>query len=422
MNLLENFLDKSKTAFHATKNAADFLLANGFEEIKETDDKQMKVGGKYFTTRNGSALIAVKICGENSFNIVASHSDSPCFKIKGSPEMKSDNYVKLNVERYGGGIFYSWLDSPLTIAGRVIIERDNQLIAKVFTSKHNFVIPSVAIHFNRTVNDGIKLNPQTDMSPIADLIDVDGLKKELEEFSDGGKIADYDLYLVSAAKPFKAGFKDELLVAPRIDNLTSVISSLEALRDSNPKQIAVCYIADNEEVGSETKQGAASKFLRDFLKRVARDLNKEKDFDKMLASSFMLSDDNAHAVHPNRPEFSDPTNRVKLGEGIVVKHHANQNYTTDAFSSAIVKKIFSDANVKFQDFYSRSDAPCGSTLGAISSSQISIKSADIGIAQLAMHSSVETMAESDYAEAVKGLAAFYNCEIIADGDDKVSVC
>lgn len=425
MNLPVEFLDKSKTVFHACANAAGLLKENGFEELKENLKWNVKKGGKYFVTRNGSSLIAFKIGGEDSFNIVASHSDSPCFKIKANPEIKSDNYEKLNVERYGGGIFYSWLDSPLTIAGRVIISRDNELIAKLFASDHNFVIPSVAIHFNRAVNDGIKLNPQTDMLPVADILSGNAagknLAEELKTVADGGKIVDYDLYLVSATKPFFAGFCDELLCSPRIDNLTSAVSSLEALIAASPKEIAVCYIADNEEVGSGTKQGAASKFMRDVLKRIAKCLGKDNEFDEMLANSFIVSDDNAHAVHPNHPEFSDPTNRVKLGAGIVIKHHANQNYTTDAFSSAIIKRIFDEAGVSYQDFYTRSDMPCGGTLGAISSSQVSIKSVDIGIPQLAMHSAVETMAAEDYETAKRGLIAFYNAKISADGDDKTTI-
>lgn len=422
MNLLEKFLNNSKTAFHACENAAEYLRANGFKELKESEKFKVEKGGKYYVTRNGSAVIALKIGDVNSFNVVASHADSPCFKIKGSPEMKIENYVKLNVERYGGGIFYSWLDTPLTIAGRVIIEQDNRLIARVFTSDHKFVIPSVAIHFSRTVNDGVKLNPQVDMSPVAGLAEAEkSLAKELEKFADGGKVVDYDLYIVSATEPFKAGFSDELLCSPRIDNLTSAFSSLVAIANSDPKEIAVCYIADNEEVGSQTKQGAGSKFLYDVLKRVATALGKENDFDEMLASSFLVSDDNAHAVHPNHPEYSDPTNRVKLGEGIVIKHHANQNYTTDAFSSAIIKKIFDKAGVKYQDFYSRSDMPCGGTLGAISSSQVSIKSVDVGLAQLAMHSAVETMAVKDFEVAVKGLTAFYDSKIIFEADDKIEI-
>ncbi len=425
MNLLTEFLDKSKTAFHACANAAEFLKENGFEELKENDKWNVKKGGKYFVSRNGSAIIAFKIGGENSFNIVASHADSPCFKIKANPEMKSDNYEKLNVERYGGGIFYTWLDSPLTIAGRVIVSRDNRLIAKLFTSKHNFVIPSVAIHFNRSVNEGLKLNPQTDMSPIAEILNENetgkGLIKELKDVAGDGEVKEYDLYLVSAQKPFSAGFNDELLCSPRIDNLTSAISSLEAIVKAEPKEIAICYVADNEEVGSGTKQGAASKFLIDVLTRIAKCLGKENELDEMLASSFMVSDDNAHAVHPNHPEFSDPTNRVKLGDGIVVKHHANQNYTTDAFSSAIIKKILDEAGVEYQDFYTRSDMPCGGTLGAISSAQVSIKSVDVGIPQLAMHSAVETMAIKDYETAKRALIAFYNAKITADGDDKTQI-
>ena len=420
-NLLCNYLNDSLTAFHAHDNAVQILKENGFAELKENEDYQITVGGKYYVSKNGSALIAFKV-GENfAFNIVASHSDSPCFKLKYNPEITVENYVKFNVERYGGGIFYSWFDRPLTVAGRVILSNGNTLESKVFTSQKTFIIPSVAIHFNRTCNDGLKFNAQTDMSPIADLATKGGLEKELLDFADGKKIEDTELYLVCKQECFTAGFSDGILASPRIDNLASAISSIESLIACTPKSIAITYIADNEEVGSSTKQGAGSRFLFETLKRIAKALEKEENFDKALANSFMVSDDNAHAVHPNHPEYSDPTNRVKMGNGIVIKHHANQNYTSDAFSSAIIKKIFDSVGVKHQDFFMRSDLPCGGTLGAISSTQVSIKSVDIGIAQLAMHSAVECMAISDYEEAVKGLTAFFDAKISSDGSNKVSI-
>ena len=420
-NLLVNYLSKSLTAYHAHDNAVKLLEKNGFLELKENDEYKIKVGGKYFVSKDGSALIAFSVGKDFAFNVVASHSDSPCFKLKYNPEIKVGNYVKFNVERYGGGLLYSWLDRPVTVAGRVILSDGNSLESHVFTSKKTFVIPSVAIHFNRSANDGLKLNPQVDLCPVAEIFTSGGLDKELEEFANGKKVEDSDLFVVCSQTPFTCGFNDELLCSPRIDNLSSAISSLEGLINCSPKAIAVAFVADNEEVGSSTKQGAGSKFLIDTLTRISVALGKKDQLDRALANSFMVSFDNAHATHPNHPELSDPTNQVKLGEGIVIKHHANQNYTTDAFSSAIIKKIFDGASVKRQDFFMRSDLPCGGTLGAISSRQVSIRSVDVGLAQLAMHSAVETMAIADYAYAVSGLTAFYNCKIICDGSKKVNV-
>ncbi len=420
-NLLINYLQKSLTPYHAHDNAVKFLEKNGFTELKESSAFKVKVGGKYFVSRDGSALIAFKIGEELSFNIVASHSDSPCFKLKYNPEIKVENYSKFNVEKYGGGLLYSWLDRPVTVAGRVILSSGDTFESHTFTSSKTFVIPSLAIHLNRSANDGLKLNPQVDLSPVADVFKNGGLDEELKSFAGDKAIADYDLFVVCAQAPFTSGYEDELLCSPRIDNLASAISSLEALVNSSPKAISVAYIADNEEVGSSTKQGAGSKFLFDTLNRIAEGLGKAKDFDTALANSFMVSDDNAHAIHPNHPELSDPTNRVKMGEGIVIKHHANQNYTSDAFSSAVIKRVFDNAGVKYQDFFMRSDMPCGGTLGAISSRQVSIRSVDIGLAQLAMHSAVETMAIKDYVLAVEGLKSFLSCRITSDGSKKVTV-
>ena len=415
-DLLTQYLDHSLTAYHAHDNAVSYLAKEGYTELKENEEWKIERNKGYYVSRDGSALIAFNVGKELSFNIVASHADSPCFKIKANPELKVDGYFKFNVERYGGGIFYSWFDRPLTVAGRVILKDGAKLEAKTFTSEKTFVIPSVAIHFNRSVNDGVKLNPQVDMCPLIGTEIEKGLEIELEKFANGKEICDFDLYVVCSQKPFSAGFADEFICSPRIDNLTSAFSSVEAIASAKPKAINVAYIADNEEVGSATKQGAGSKFLFDTLRRISASLGYgEEEFERSLASSFMVSDDNAHAVHPNHPELSDPTNRVKLGGGVVIKHHANQNYTSDAFSSSIIKTVFDKAGAAYQDFYMRSDLPCGGTLGAISSKNLSIRSVDIGLAQLAMHSAVETFAAKDYEQAVKGLTAFYSCALKADG-------
>ncbi|MCD8373431.1 MAG: M18 family aminopeptidase [Clostridia bacterium] len=419
MNGLFEYLDSSKTAYHAVKNAVNFLEANGFKELKECDSWRIVRGEKYYVVRDGSALVAF-IAGEKSgFNIVASHADSPCFKIKYNPEIKVENYFKLSTEKYGGGIYYSFLDTPVTIAGRVVLSDGNKFECQVFTSEKTFIIPSVAIHYNRQVNEGIKINPQTDLCVLEGIGCAGGLEKELEEFAGGKKLADYDLYAVSAAIPFESGYGGKVFSSPRIDNLTSVYASLCSLVAAKPIATSVVFIADNEEVGSQTKQGAGSRFLYGVLENIARCLG--EDLPSSLANSFFVSCDNAHAMHPNHPELSDPTNKTFLGGGIVIKHHAGQNYTTDGLASSVIKSIFGGAGAKYQDFFMRSDLPCGWTLGAISSSQVSVRSADIGIAQLAMHSCIETASLADYDELVKGLTAFYSRRIKCSGADSVEI-
>lgn len=419
MNDIFEFLDKSKTAYHAVENATAVLKENGFTELKENEKRKIEKGGKYFVTRNRSALVAFTVGEKHSFNIVASHADSPCFKIKAEPSMTVENMVKLNVERYGGGLNYTFLDRPVTIAGRVVLTDGKTYESKTFTSAKTFVIPSVAIHFNRAANDGVKFNPQVDMSPLVSALSEKGLEKELKDFAGDKKIIDGDLFVVSAEKPFVAGYGDELICSPRIDNLTSAYCSLKGLLAAKPKAINVCYVADNEEVGSQTRQGAGSDFLLSVTARIADALG--FDLSAALADSFMVSFDNAHALHPNHPEFSDPTNKTLLGKGIAIKHHANFNYTTDALSSSIMKGVWQEKGVKYQDFYMRSDLPCGGTLGAISSSQLSITSIDIGLPQLAMHSACETACLTDIDEGIKAVTAFYSVAFSSDGDGKITV-
>lgn len=418
MMTLFDFLENSKTAYHAVENSARILSENGFVRLEENEKRALKEDGKYFVTRNGSALIAFTVGKRRAFNVVASHADSPCFKIKASPSIGADNLVKLNVERYGGGLNYTFLDRPVTIAGRVVLTDGKTYESKTFSSEKTFVVPSVAIHFNRNANDGLKLNPQTDMCPLVSALGEKGLEKELAAFAGDKKIADADLFVVPCQKPFRAGYSDELFCSPRIDNLTSAYCSLLGIINAKNKAINVCYIADNEEVGSQTRQGAGSDFLRAVTERIADALG----FDKSLAyaDSFMLSFDNAHATHPNHPELSDPTNKTTLGGGVVIKHHANFNYTSDAVSSSVLKGVFDKADVKYQDFYMRSDLPCGGTLGAISSSQVSILSADLGLPQLAMHSACETACVKDVDEGIKATTAFFSTAFASGGDGVIT--
>lgn len=418
MMTLFDFLENSKTAYHAVENSARILSENGFVRLEENEKRALKEDGKYFVTRNGSALIAFTVGKRRAFNVVASHADSPCFKIKASPSIGADNLVKLNVERYGGGLNYTFLDRPVTIAGRVVLTDGKTYESRTFSSEKTFVVPSVAIHFNRAANDGLKLNPQTDMCPLVSALGEKGLEKELAAFAGDKKIADADLFVVPCQKPFRAGYSDELFCSPRIDNLTSAYCSLLGIINAKNKAINVCYIADNEEVGSQTRQGAGSDFLRAVTERIADALG----FDKSIAyaDSFMLSFDNAHATHPNHPELSDPTNKTALGGGVVIKHHANFNYTSDAVSSSVLKGVFNKADVKYQDFYMRSDLPCGGTLGAISSSQVSILSADLGLPQLAMHSACETACVKDVDEGIKATTAFFSTAFASGGDGVIT--
>ena len=417
---LTQYLDRSYTAYHAVANAAAYLAERGFVLLNETEPYRIEAGKRYFIVRDGSALIALSVGNRKTFRFAASHTDSPAFKVKGDAVATVEAYCKLIVEKYGGGLFYSWLDRPLALAGRAVVKREGKILSVPVASEETFVIPSVAIHFNRSANDGIKLNPQTDMMPLIGLDHAIRSVKELFAQRTEGEIVDWDLFVVCREKPFVNGLDGAFLSAPRIDNLTSAFASLEAVADCAPDGIAVAFLADNEEVGSATKQGAGSTFLRETAERVYRAIGGD-NFDGALAESLFLSVDNAHALHPNHPELSDPTNRTMPGKGVVIKRHANQNYTTDALSAAIVKEIFDRAGVKHQDFYMRSDLPCGGTLGAISSSQLSVRSCDVGLAQLAMHSAVETFCLKDYEEMKRGIKAFFGSRFAVHGYGEYSL-
>ncbi len=411
---LTDFLDRGKTAYHAAEEAAIFLEKQDYVRLAEGERWALSRGGKYYVMRNGSSLIAFAI-GEKpgGFRIVASHLDSPALKIKGNPVTCVGGAAKLNTAPYGGALYYSWLDIPLSVAGRVVRRIGNTLRTETVTDSKILVIPSLAIHMQREANKSLALNPQIDLSPILSLSE-----NAIVPLGSGeGTLLDADLFLVNASKPYFAGLEEELLVSPRIDDLASAFASLEALNVCGNAGVSLSYLADNEEIGSRTKQGAGSDFLKSVLSRIAVSLGEEET--AMLANSFFVSADNAHAIHPNHPEKSDPTNPVTLGGGVVIKYHAGGNYTTDAISAAIFKSILDDSSVPHQDFYMRSDMPCGSTLGAISSLSVSIPSVDIGIAQLAMHSATETMACEDYLHLRAAMRAFYRTEIAVEADGSI---
>ena len=407
MEQLLHFLETSLTAYHAVENAKAFLLKKGFIALDERESWQLKENGKYFVTRNGSSLIAFTYQRQGNFKIIASHTDSPCFKLKESPEMKGA-FTRLNVEPYGGGIYYTFFDRPLRLAGRVFKEENGKIVSALYTSEETFVIPSLAIHMNRDANNEFAPDPQTDLAPLYCIGDGK-LEPALAR----------DLFLVPDQKPFVNGANGEFLSSPRLDNLTSVCASLNAIADKT-SGVCVAALFDSEEIGSHTRQGAGSDFLQSTLKRIALLQGKtEEEFMATLSSSLLVSLDNAHSLHPNHPEKCDPTNRIITGGGIVIKSHANGAYTSDALTVAAIKQIFETNGVKYQYFYNRSNMRSGSTLGCISLSQVGIPSVDLGLAQLAMHSAVETFAPADYEELKKGLAAFYqsNVLILEDGVD-----
>lgn len=423
MQGLIDFLANSYTAYQATENAAAFLERHGFVRLKETDDWQLCEGGKYFVVRGGSALIAFTVDGldDFAFRIVASHTDSPALKLKENPVRDGGVYTTLNAEKYGGGIFYSFFDRPLKMAGRIVVEENGALLSQHVVSEKVVTIPSLAVHMNRGVNEGFSVNAQTDLQPLFSLKTGEEGAGWTSFVTDRAVVA-HDLYLVSADAPYTFGANDEFLASPRIDNLTSVYSSLEGLV-SHAAAGGVCIAAclDSEEIGSRTLTGAAGDFLENVLKRIAYAFKfDENEYYKSLASSFLLSADNAHAMHPNHPEKSDPTNKTVMGGGVVIKAHADKAYTTDAMSAAVVKTVFNRAGVKYQTFFNRSDMRSGGTLGSISLEHVGVLSADIGLAQLAMHSAVECFAKCDYEEMVNGLTAFYSSQIVV-GEDGVQV-
>lgn len=422
---LFDFIQQSPSCFHVIENVKKQLTEQGFEELCENKNWQIKEGGKYFVTRNLSSVIAFKVPTKDfkSFHIVASHSDSPTFKIKDHPEqVVKGKYVQLNTERYGGMIYSTWFDRPLSIAGRALVKTETGVATKLLNIDRDLlVIPNLAVHMDRTVNDGMKYNPQVNLLPLyGDAASKDTFNKLVAEACGTAEenIISTDLFLYNRTAPTVWGAHNEYMSCAKLDDLECAFSSLKAfLKGENSQSVSVCAIFDNEEVGSSTKQGANSTFMYDILHRINENLGRtEEQYHTAVASSFMLSADNAHALHPNHPAISDPTNPVYLNEGIVIKHNANQKYTTDAVSSAIFQKMCEEKNVPYQHFVNRSDVAGGSTLGNIANTHVSLNTVDIGMAQLAMHSSYETAGVLDLDYMIAGMEAFYNSAVVAQCD------
>lgn len=423
----ENMLDfiyESPTQFNAVAVSAEMLEKNGFEKLNPKENWKLEVGKKYYTTKNSSALVAFKVNSDEvekeGFRIIGSHTDSPGFRIKPNSEMEScGTYLKLNTEGYGGMILSTWLDRPLSMAGRVFLRGENPFkpVEKIVNiNKPVCIIPNLAIHMNRSINDGYKYNKQTDMLPLVGLINeqlekdnymvkllASELNVEVEE------IIDFDIFLYEYEKGCFTGANEEFISTGRLDNLSMYYSSVEALLDSDSKSgISIAVGFDNEEVGSSTKQGADSNMLLNILERICISLGKDRQqFFEAIENSFIISSDLAHAVHPNLNSMADPTNRPVMGKGPVIKVHTGQAYTSDGYSISVYKEICRECGVEYQEFVNKSDQRGGSTIGPISSTHIDIPSVDIGAPILSMHSIRELGCSEDFYNTYKTFVKFY---------------
>ncbi len=422
---LVEFLQESVTPFHAAATAESWLRAAGFTRLEEADYWNLEPGKGYYTTRNGSSVVAWRVPDHaiGGWRIVASHSDSPTWKIK-TDIVENDGCRRLSVEGYGGMIMSTWLDRPLTVGGRVIVKTEDGIESRlVCIDRDLLVIPSLAIHFQRDINKGHTFNPQVDMQPLwgpaGSRTLTDLVAEELGV--DTADILDSDLQLVTRQATTQIGPDGEFFMAPRIDDLecaaTTLLGFLDAAAETDSACAPVWAMLDNEEVGSSSRMGAESSYLRDVLDRIVDSIpHSGQAMHRAMANSFMLSADNAHATHPNFPQKSDPCAPVRLGGGVVLKYNASQKYTTNAVSGAIFRAICEKADVPVQVFTNRADEAGGSTLGNLQSHTLPIPMADIGLAQLAMHSAVETASVADAEAMTKAVAAFYRVHLRALGD------
>jgi len=412
---LVTFIRENPCSYFVIDHVKRALDACGFQQLLETECWELNPQGAYYVIRNDASLIAFRGLGavKNGIRIIAAHSDSPSFKVKQNPEMNTESYIKLNVEKYGGMILSTWLDRGLSVAGRVFVKRNDQIERElVNVDRTLLVIPNLAIHMNREINKGIEYNPQTDMLPLfasdmsqLKLAEIEP-KLQLEDIIatqlgvSAKDILSMDLYLYNRDEGMLFGSNEEFVISPRLDEQQCVFAAMKAMTDTSvSKESDYCQmiaVFDNEEVGSCSMQGADSSFLESILLRIKETAGlSEQEYQCVLAKSFLLSADNAHALHPNHPEKNDPTNKPVLNGGIVLKFQANQKYTTDAKSAAYIQKLCQDNNLRCQTYHNKSDINGGGTLGNLAISHVSIPAADVGCPQLAMHSALETASVYD---------------------------
>lgn len=421
-----SFLNKCYSQYHSIFEIKNILDKEGFIELNENTPFNLIKGNNYYVIRNLTSIIAFKIGKEidasSHFQMVATHSDSPTYKIKDHIFNEIANVNKLTVEPYGGVIHSVWLDKPLSIAGRVVFKLDNKISSKlVAIDKDLCIIPNLAIHMNREINNGYTYNPQYDLCP---LISEALNKNVLEEIIKSnipleGELINYDLFLYNREQAKLIGYNDDFIASPKLDDLASAYSALKGfINASNDKNITVYCCFDNEEVGSTSINGANSNFLDSILKRIYLSFNNSLDaYFASLARSSLISADNAHAIHPNHIEKTENDSPVVLNKGVVLKHNANMHYCSEGLSSSLIVSLGKENNLNIQEYFNRSDIRGGGTLGNISISHVSILSVDIGLPQLAMHSNYETMGSKDYLDMINLIKAYMEKDIVINGSE-----
>ena len=417
---LRAFLDQAHSVYHAQQGLVQQLKAAGFQPLQEQETWQIAPGGRYYVTRGDAAVMAFRVPQgvPTGFMMSASHLDRPCFKVKENGEL-TGTYTRLAVERYGGMILSTWLDRPLSIAGRVAVQTEQGIRTQlVDIDRDLLLIPNVAIHMNRQVNDGYKWNPAVDLLPLLGGKEAAGRLEAMLEEQAGGKILGRDLYLYIRQKSSVWGVNQEYLSSAALDDLECAWACTQGFLEAADSQaISVLCLFDSEEVGSGSVQGAGSTLLADTLHRICQAGG--WDLRQLLAQSFLVSADNAHALHPNHPEFSDAANAPVMGGGVVIKHNASMSYCTDGVAAGLFRSICQRAEAAAQSYYNRADLPGGSTLGHISLAHVSVPTVDIGLAQLAMHSSFETSAISDIEALVKAMTALYSTALEVRGQEYI---
>ena len=422
---LIRFLDESPTCYHAAANVLAAMKAAGAVELRESEPWRLERGGLYAVSRGDSAVIAFRVPERafHGFLMAAAHSDSPAFKVRETGEMASaGNTLRLSVEPYGGGIWRGWLDRPLSVAGRVVVRKGDRLLSRLVNIDRDLlVIPSVAIHMDRTVNKGTALNPAVDLLPLLGCGTEPGAFRKLIAEAAGVReehLLSTELFLYPRTRAVQAGLNGEFIVSPRLDDLQCVFGCMEGFLAAQPgESLPVLAVFNNEEVGSNTRQGADSTFLTDVLERIASGCGLSGEAWKAaIANSFMVSADNAHAIHPAHPEYADKGEFPVLNGGIVIKYNANQRYTTDAVSGAVFQAVCQKAGVPAQRYSNRADLPGGSTLGNISTAHLSVPTVDIGLPQLAMHSVCETAGTADTDYLVRAMTAYFSRSFHYDSD------
>lgn len=414
---LLRFLNESPSCYHAAAGAARTLEEAGYTQLWEGQPWRLEEGKGYYVTRGGASLIAFRVPRRDfsGFVLAAAHSDSPTFKVRETAEVPSaGNCLRLSVEPYGGMVMRSWLDRPLSVAGRVLVREGEAVVPRLVNIDQDLlVIPSVAIHMDREVNKGAALKANVDLLPLLGLGREPGGFRALVAQAAGVPEEDLlttELYLYPRQNAVLAGLRGELVVSPRLDDLQCVFACLRGFLDAAAgDSVPVLAVFHNEEVGSGTRQGADSTFLTDVLERVNAACGRDDEaYHTAAANSFLVSADNAHAVHPAHPEYADPGEAPVLGGGLVIKYNANQRYTTDAVSDAVFRRVCALAGVPVQRYSNRADLPGGSTLGNLSTAHLSVHSVDVGLPQLAMHAACEVAAAADTEALVRAMTVYFS--------------